>query len=889
MENVIFNSTDLFYSLFDTSPLYIWIKDTNNNLIRLNKAAAILEQKPVEELEGRSCYDIYPEDRAKAFWADDLEVITTGLPKLSYYEKHIIPDSDKSRWLQVNKMPIRNDLGIITGVMVYAVDVTDIKDAEEKIRIREEKNQQLLYEKSLAEQKLWHERNLLRTVIENIPAHIYFKDQESRFVLCNQATADFMGVDSPNDIIGKTDFEFFSPERAEAFHKEERELMRKHMSVINSVHKHFKENSDKFLEITKVPLYDSQNQIIGLVGINRDITERKRAEEALLESEAKYRILTEYMTDVVWQLSPDMVYIYLSPSFTQLTGFKTTDFLGKPIWSLLTKESSEYLQDLALKRKSMPLEERKKSLVFEASLFDANKNLIWTEIVSNPVFNDAGELLFFQGMSRDITQRKLAEVALEESQEKLGVIIANAPMVLFQIDKEGIFRFSDGKGLEKLGLKPGQVVGLSVFDVYKDFPNICQQVKDALTGKIVTDIISVFNIYFEILYNPVMNAEGEVASVIGIAFDISERMAAQYALLESENRFKTLFHEMAEGVALHELVFDEEKKPVDYRIVEVNPSYQVHTGIDVKNIRNELASVLYGTAQPPYLEEFSTVAINGTKYKFETYFEPLEKYFKISAVAIGTNRFATVFEDVSVQKKHEKELRDKNDELERFTYTVSHDLKSPLVTIRGFIGMLEQDLKHNHQENIADDIQRIKSATDKMTDLLNDLLTLSRVGRKINPPVKMSMYSIVSEALELLSGPLTENDVKVEVDNELPEVYVDKQRMVEVWLNLIENAVKFSHKHEKPQIKIDFIKEDTKFIFNIRDNGIGIDKKYHSTVFGLFNKLDNKTSGTGIGLALVKRIIEVHGGDIWVDSDGIGKGTKFSFSVPIKMPRKNEN
>jgi PAS domain S-box-containing protein len=654
------------------------------------------------------------------------------------------------------------------------------------------------------------------------------------------------------------------------------------------VHKHHSGNKEIYLEVTKIPLYDSQSQIIGLVGINRDVTERKHAEEALLESEAKYRILTEYMTDVVWQLSPDMVYIYLSPSFTQLTGFKTTDFLGKPIWSLFTKESSEYLQELALKRKLMPFEERKKSLVFEASLYDADKKLVWNEIVSNPVFNETGELLFFQGMSRDITQRKMAELALKESQEKLGVVIANAPMVLFQIDKEGIFRFSDGKGLEKLGLKSGQVVGLSAFEVYKDMPVICEQIREALAGKIVADVININNIFFEILYNPVMDFEGKTTSVIGIAFDITERMLAQIALQESEHRFKTLFREMTEGVALHELLFDKDNKPFDYRILEVNPAYSFHTGLDAKNISNQLASDFYGTGNPPYLNEFSSVVVNAAKYKFETFFEQLEKFFKISAIPIGPAKFATVFEDVTVQKKHEKELRDKNDELERFTYTVSHDLKSPLVTIKGFIGMLEQDLKHNHQENITDDIQRIKSATDKMTDLLNDLLELSRVGRKINPPVKISMYSIVSEALELLSGTITENSVSVEVDKNLPEVYVDKQRMVEVWLNLVENAVKFSSKLEKPQIKIDCIKEDSKFIFNIRDNGIGIDKKYHSTIFGLFNKLDNKTLGTGIGLALVKRIIDVHGGEIWVESEGPGKGAKFSFSVPIKMFKRNE-
>ncbi|NJO68133.1 MAG: HAMP domain-containing histidine kinase [Bacteroidetes bacterium] len=214
---------------------------------------------------------------------------------------------------------------------------------------------------------------------------------------------------------------------------------------------------------------------------------------------------------------------------------------------------------------------------------------------------------------------------------------------------------------------------------------------------------------------------------------------------------------------------------------------------------------------------------------------------------------------------------------------MSHDLKSPLVTIKGFIGMLELDIAAQKEENIIDDMQRIKSATDKMTNLLNDLLELSRIGRIINPPVKIPMSAIVAEAVELLSGILNEKKVVVDIQDHLPDVFVDKQRITEVWQNLIENAVKFMGNQQNPKIYIRFIKEDVKFIFTIEDNGVGIDEKYHQTIFGLFNKLENKSEGTGIGLALVKRIVEVHGGDVWVESKGYGYGAKFSFSLPVKQ------
>ncbi|NJO68132.1 MAG: PAS domain-containing protein [Bacteroidetes bacterium] len=231
----------------------------------------------------------------------------------------------------------------------------------------------------------------------------------------------------------------------------------------------------------------------------------------------------------------------------------------------------------------------------------------------------------------------------------MSVVISNAPIVLFQVDKEGIFRFSDGKGLQSLGLLPGQVLGLSVYDVYKDFPEICQQIKNALKGQIIRDIVNVAGIFFEIQYNPILDKNGKVISIIGIALDITERKKIENALAESEQRFTTLFREMTEGVALHELVFDNEV-PVNYRIIEVNPAYARQTGLDFNKSRNKLATELYGTEIPPYFKEFSNVALTGEKFTFETYFEPLERHFKISVVSPSKYRFATVFEDVTIQK-----------------------------------------------------------------------------------------------------------------------------------------------------------------------------------------------------------------------------------------------
>ena len=234
-----------------------------------------------------------------------------------------------------------------------------------------------------------------------------------------------------------------------------------------------------------------------------------------------------------------------------------------------------------------------------------------------------------------------------------------------------------------------------------------------------------------------------------------------------------------------------------------------------------------------------------------------------------------------------RELEAKNAELERFTYSVSHDLKSPLVTIGGFLGFLEADIKKGEMQRIENTINRIREAAKKMHRLLDEVLELSRIGRLINPPAEVSFGELVSEALELAHGQLTEKQIQVKVDAEFPVVQVDRVRMVEVLQNLIVNATKFTRQNEKPIIEIGTQIVHGQQTFFVKDNGIGIAPEYHQKVFGLFDKLDAKSEGTGIGLALVKRIIEVHGGTIWVESE-IGKGATFFFTLkPKKQQEKN--
>ena len=232
------------------------------------------------------------------------------------------------------------------------------------------------------------------------------------------------------------------------------------------------------------------------------------------------------------------------------------------------------------------------------------------------------------------------------------------------------------------------------------------------------------------------------------------------------------------------------------------------------------------------------------------------------------------------------ELEAKNAELERFTYTVSHDLKSPLVTISGFMGLLVEDASSGNREGLTRDIAVIKTATQTMRRLLDDLLELSRIGRVANPEESLQMPDLVQETVNLLQGTIRENKVQlhIEAQDDLPLVRGDRVRLIEVLQNLIENAIKFLDHNSERRIDIRTFCREREIVFSVQDKGRGIDPRYHDKVFGLFERIDQDVDGTGVGLALVRRIISFHGGRTWLESEGLGHGTTFYFSLPLDAP-----
>jgi PAS domain S-box-containing protein len=383
--------------------------------------------------------------------------------------------------------------------------------------------------------------------------------------------------------------------------------------------------------------------------------------------------------------------------------------------------------------------------------------------------------------------------------------------------------------------------------------------------------------------------ENRLAGIIGAVQDVTAQKNAEALLKETLLRQSAILDNIPDMAWL---------KDSDSRYIAVNGQFAAISGYKSEEIvgktdhdiwqkdfadkyrADDLGVIKSGKRR--HVEELQRDS-SGREYWVETIKTPIRGGQGEVIGTIGIAREITERKRAEFERERLiAELEAKNAELERFSYTVSHDLKSPLVTIMGFLGFLEKDIASGNMTMVRNSASRIADAARKMQALLDDLLELSRIGRLMNAPENIPFTEIVNEAVDRVRGRLDEGNVTVEIQRDLPTVRGDRVRLVEVVQNLLDNAAKYATPGVKPRIEIGTSGVDEKEcpVFFVRDNGVGIEPQHHERIFGLFNKLNNRSEGTGIGLSLVKRIIEVHGGQIWVESE-IGKGATFHFSLPM--------
>lgn len=363
------------------------------------------------------------------------------------------------------------------------------------------------------------------------------------------------------------------------------------------------------------------------------------------------------------------------------------------------------------------------------------------------------------------------------------------------------------------------------------------------------------------------------------------KFKAEEAVSASERRYRSLFNEMTEGFALHRILCDREGRPVDYRFLEVNPGFERITGRARGELVGHLMSEVFPDQDPVWLRLIGEVALSGQSIRFEHDSAVLKGSFEVFAYSPEPGQFATLIWNLSERKRDELvqrrtigELARSNEELEQFVNVASHDLKEPLRMVTAFLSLLQERAKVPLDDSVQECVDFASGAATRMQCLIDDLLAYSRLGAGERRET-MPADDLLDMALENVRMSLAETGGMV-TREALPVVECNRVELTLVFQNLIGNALKFCQ-GRTPVIGVGARRERREWRFTVSDNGIGIAPEYRERIFMIFERLHTAEHyrGSGMGLAICRKIVERHGGRIWVESEP-GQGSKFHFTIP---------
>jgi PAS domain S-box-containing protein len=555
-----------------------------------------------------------------------------------------------------------------------------------------------------------------------------------------------------------------------------------------------------------------------LNNIGVDVTDHIKAEEVFKQ---KHNFLQQLIDIIPYPLFfKDKNYIYrvCNKSFEEFIGLSRDEIIGKTVYDIAPKDLADkyhYMDKKLIQEGTLQ--------IYEAPVQYADGSRR-TVIFNKSVFNDLdGKLAGLTGVMVDITQRKKAEESLHESEKRLNDILNHLPDATFAINCEGMVIFWN-KALE----------------------DMLQVKADDMIGKV--------------------NYE------YSIPFYGDRRPILIDLILKTDDEFLNSQY---------------------YNIKRDKHAIMAETTIS--NFFGNEDMILWGKASPLYDEEGKMMGaiesmrditeMRKAELELQKYHENLEEQ-----VEERTEELEKTNEKLkSAIAKHEEaeikmselvvELKRSNKDLEQFAYVASHDLQEPLRMVSSFTQLIERKYRDKLDEDANEYIWYVVDGAKRMQSLINDLLSYSRVTTKVKDFTKINLNETVDEAIFNLEIAIEENNAIVVVDS-LPPIYGDSSQMVQLFQNIIGNAIKY--RSEKiPEIHISASEGDQEWIFKIEDNGIGIQPEYNERIFQIFQRLhgSHAYSGTGIGLAICKKIVELHGGSIWVNSKP-GEGSIFYFTIP---------
>jgi PAS domain S-box-containing protein len=503
-------------------------------------------------------------------------------------------------------------------------------------------------------------------------------------------------------------------------------------------------------------------------------------------------------------------------------------------------------------------------------------------------------------LHREISDRKRAEQALQASESKYRMLLESLPQKIFLKDRKSVYLSCNDNYARDLKIEREQIAGRTDYDFYPkeladkyraDDKRVMESGKvESLEEKYLLDSQEIF---VQTVKTPVKDNEGNVTGVLGIFWDISERKKTEERLQEAESRLRQALLASNVGTWKWDIISNQDTRDAAFNnMLGLEQKDTTHPVEDfVGHIHPEDRGSVEAEIQRSikehdvYKVEFRIVRPNGEIRWLSDRGET--SYDNAGKVSFMTGAVVDITERKKADKALEKLNKDlelavlnlgrSNKELQDFAYVVSHDLKAPLRGIKTLASWMSTDYADKLDQNGKEQMRLLVSRVDRMHNLIDGVLQYSRVGRVKENKVQINLNEFISEVIDMVAPP---ENISIMVENELPVVECERTRMTQVFQNLLSNAVKYMDKPQG-QVRIGCIEEDGFWKFSVADNGPGIEEKYFEKIFQMFQTLAPRddVESTGVGLTVAKKIVELYGGKIWVESK-VGQGSTFIFTLP---------
>jgi len=603
----------------------------------------------------------------------------------------------------------------------------------------------------------------------------------------------------------------------------------------------------------------------------------------------KLRRAVEASGEVIFITTPDGTFTYVNPAFVALYGFAVDEVVGRATPRVLKSGRLPEGHYRAFWDRLLGGE----TVRDEFTNRTKDGRLVDVEVSASPILDQDQALVGFLAIQRDIGARKASERALRRWEDifrhtAVGVAFAHGEADHLTLANPALARM--------YGYAPEEMLSLPITRLFapdrQDEPaELVRRLKAVGQLQVETRHVRADGTTFPVALEltGVFDARGDLQYRVATTIDLTDQYEAKQALADNETKYRTLYTSMREGVALHELLFDADGRAIDYRVLDVNPAFELHTGVPAARAVGTLGSALYGGGQAPFLETYARVAATGESTTFEARVDRLDRVFQVSVFSPAPGRFATVFENVTERRQLEEQFRQaqKMEAIGRLAGGIAHDFNNLLTAILGYSELLlGQDLG----EAVKADVTQIRKAGEAAAGLTRQLLAFSR--KQVLRPELVDLNDVVRDNDTMLRRVIGEDVTLVSIPAPgLWRVSADPGQLQQVLLNLSVNArdampsggsliietANVSITRDLVAVGSPPAGEYVSLI--VSDTGTGMSKEVQSRLFEPFFTTKEKGKGTGLGLSTVYGIVRQSEGHIVVQSEE-GRGTTFRILLP---------